>query len=62
MVSFMEKAQLRLALLSSRSRAEVMHVVVQVGDSVCEELAIDDASSSIDWVQLREAFMSMLDN
>ena len=30
MVSQMEKSKLRGALLSSRSRAEVMHVIVQV--------------------------------
>lgn len=59
MVSFMEKSQLRQALLSSRARAEVMHIIVQVGDKVSDQVD-DDAVA--DWVHLREAFMSMLDN
>ena len=58
MVSFMEKTQLRQALLSSRSRAEVMHIVVQVGDKVSEDMHGTDN----DWVHIREAFMTMLDN
>ena len=62
MVSFMERkrrSQLRQALLSSRSRAEVMHIVVQVGDKVSEE---DMHGTDNDWVHIREAFMTMLDN
>lgn len=58
MVSQMEKSKLRAALLSSRSRAEVMHVIVQIGDQVATdaETAVAD-----DWASMREAFMSMLD-
>ena len=58
MVSQMEKSKLRAALLSSRSRAEVMHVIVQVGDLVANDV---DSSVSDDWASMREAFMSMLD-
>jgi hypothetical protein len=58
MVSQMEKSRLRSALLSSRSRAEVMHVVVEIGDKVANSA---DETSSTEWVALREAFMSMLD-
>lgn len=60
MVSFMDKAQLRQALLSSRSRAEVIHIIVQMGDKVCETLV--EESLAQEWIRLREAFMSMLDN
>ena len=59
MVSQMEKSRLRIALLSARSRAEVMHVIVQIGD----EVAIDAVNATIatEWTQMKEAFMSMLD-
>jgi len=58
MVSQMEKSKLRAALLSSRSRAEVMHIIVQVGDLVAKDV---DSSVADDWASMREAFMSMLD-
>jgi hypothetical protein len=58
MVSQMEKSKLRAALLSSRSRAEVMHVIVQIGDQVAADA---EAAGSDDWGSMREAFMSMLD-
>jgi hypothetical protein len=58
MVSQMEKSKLRNALLSSRSRAEVLHVIVQVGDQVAQEA---EAAVATEWSQIREAFMSMLD-
>lgn len=58
MVSQMEKSRLRIALVSARSRAEVMHVIVKIGDEVSEDA---DSVISTEWKQLREAFMSMLD-
>ena len=61
MVSQMEKAQLRKALLSSRARAEVMQNVVQVGDQVAVWVTKSNSTVSAEWSQMREAFMSMLD-
>ena len=61
MVSQMEKAQLRTALLSSRARAEVMQNVVQVGDQVAVWVTKSNSTVSAEWSQMREAFMSMLD-
>lgn len=58
MVAFLDKVQLRMALLSSRSRAEVLHVIVQVGDRVSEYV---DAIAANEWMQIRETFMQMLD-
>lgn len=59
MVTQMEKSKLRQALISERTRAEVMHMIVQIGDKV--RLSAD-ARLAEEWVQTREAFMSMLDN
>jgi hypothetical protein len=59
MVSRMEKSQLRQALLSSRTRAEIMHVIVQLGDSLTE--LTKDNPISVEWVQIRDTFMAMLD-
>jgi hypothetical protein len=59
MVSRMEKSLLRQALLSSRARAEVMHVIVQVGDKVSQDV---DPLAKADWAQMKEAFLSMLDS
>jgi hypothetical protein len=59
MVTQMEKSKLRQALISERTRAEVMHMVVQIGDKVRPSA---DARLAEEWVQTREAFMSMLDN
>lgn len=59
MVTFMDKVQLRQALLSSRSRAEIMHVVIQVGEKVSEYV---DLVTKNEWIQIRETFMAMLDN
>ena len=59
MVSQMEKSKLKNTLLSARSRAEVMHVVVQIGDKVAKDT---DESKSAEWVSIREAFMSLLDS
>jgi hypothetical protein len=58
MITFLDKAQLRQALLSSRSRAEVLHIVVQVGDRLVEDV---DAITGNEWLQIKEAFMVMLD-
>lgn len=58
-VTQMEKSKLRQALISERTRAEVMHMVVQIGDKVS---ASADRRLAEEWVQTREAFMSMLDN
>eukprot|EP01038_Epipyxis_sp_PR26KG_P005711 gene5711-7883_t len=59
MVTQMEKSKLRQALLSDRCRAEVMHLIVQIGDKL---LAVVEMKLKEEWVQTREAFMSMLDN
>lgn len=59
MVTQMEKSKLRQALISDRTRAEVMHMIVQIGDKVS---VLADRRLSEEWVQTREAFMSMLDN
>jgi hypothetical protein len=59
MVTQIEKSKLRQALISERTRAEVMHMVVQIGDKVRPSA---DARLAEEWVQTREAFMSMLDN
>lgn len=59
MVSQMEKKRLSESLISNRSRAEVLHLIVQIGDKVSPlaELKLKE-----EWIQTREAFMSMLDN
>lgn len=59
MVSHMEKVKLRQALVSDKSRAEVMHVIVQIGDKIAR---FAEKQLSLEWVQMREAFMSMLDS
>lgn len=59
MVTQMEKSKLRQALISERTRAEVMHMVVQIGDKV---MMSAERRLAEEWVQTREAFMSMLDN
>ena len=59
MVTQMEKNKLRDSLLSDKTRAEVMHVIVQIGDKVSN---YTDTSLKEEWIQTREAFMSMLDN
>ena len=59
MVTQMEKSKLRQALISERTRAEVMHMIVQIGDKV---MMTADRRLAEEWVQTREAFMSMLDN
>ena len=59
MVTQMEKSKLRQALISDRTRAEVMHMIVQIGDKVS---VLADRRLSEEWAQTREAFMSMLDN
>ena len=58
MVTQMEKNKLRQALTSERTRAEVMHMVVQIGDKVHVQASL---KLSDEWVQTRDAFMSMLE-
>jgi hypothetical protein len=58
-VSQMEKNQLRESLLAERTRAEIMNVVVEVGDQVYPASSPKVAE---DWQQTRDAFMSLLEN
>lgn len=59
-VTHMEKKkQLRETLLSEKARAEVMHVIVQVGDDISMET---DTQLAEEWTQTKEAFMSLLDD
>lgn len=58
MVTQMEKNKLKQALISDRTRAEVMHMIVQIGDKVHVHASIKLCD---EWVQTREAFMSMLE-
>ena len=79
MVSQMETKQLRKALVSSRKRAEVMHIILRLGDQIVatfykedmneEEiearqisLQYIDKQRKMEWTQLRDAFMLMLEN
>jgi UTP-glucose-1-phosphate uridylyltransferase len=60
MVSQMEKSRLREALLSSRYRAEAMHNIILAGDKIAKHLTESSAAAQ-QWVEMREAFMAMLD-
>ena len=53
------ESKLKEALLSSRHRAEVMHVVVGVGEEI--NTAVDEATRN-DWVKVCEAFYTLLDS
>lgn len=46
-------------LFSEQTRSEIMHVIVQVGDSLCP---VADTQLAEEWTQTRDAFMSFLDN
>jgi len=59
MVTFLDKNELRQTLLSSRYRAEIMHIITQIGDKISDDVDINIRN---DWVSIRETFMSMLDN
>jgi hypothetical protein len=59
LVTQMEKSKLRQALVTDRVRAEVMHMIVQIGDKVS---TVSGDRVREDWVQTREAFMSTLDS
>jgi len=59
MVTQMEKSKLRQALTSERTRAEVMHMVVQIGDQTAPHT---NSNVREEWSQTREAFMAMLDH
>jgi hypothetical protein len=58
MITQMEKNQLRESLLSERTRAEIMHVAVTLGDNVSTSA---DQRNLEEWKQTRDAFMSFLD-
>lgn len=59
LVTQIEKSKLRTALMSDRNRAEVMHMIVTIGDKVS---TVSDLRLREDWIQTREAFMSTLDS
>jgi hypothetical protein len=59
MVAHLEKSKLRSALLSSRHRAEVMHVLVMLGEEI--KLSVDDVARN-EWMHICEAFYLMLDS
>ena len=58
MVSQMEKSKLRATLKFSRDRAVVMNAIVQIGDEVAGAAG---ETIALEWAQMREAFMCMLD-
>ena len=58
LVTQMDKNKLRQVLMSEKTRAEVLHIVVQIGDRVAH---VADSQLAEEWVQTREAFMAMLD-
>jgi hypothetical protein len=55
----MERTQLKNAFRSNRRRAEVMQVIVRLGDRVVESVGQD--SKRADWEQLRDTFLQMLE-
>lgn len=55
----LEKNQLRESLLSERTRAEIMNVVVEVGDQI---YPVASPKLAEEWQQTRDAFMSCLEN
>lgn len=55
-----KKAQLRESLLAEKTRAEVLYLVVQMGDQILTTW--NDAQAKVEWVQTREAFMSLLES
>lgn len=54
--------RLRDALLVERTRAEVVHVVVSLGNEILSQVARISGQTAEEWVQTRDAFMSFLDN
>jgi len=59
------KAKLRMSLLSNRARSELLHGMIVAADSITERYRVADASAQQavnNWTNLREEFMSMLDN
>jgi len=75
MVSQMETQQLRKALVNSRKRAEVMQIILRLGDQIVATFCSDtddiaasssdtviDVQRKADWFQLRDAFMLMIEN
>jgi hypothetical protein len=58
MVAQTEKSLLRKALLPSRTRAEVFHVIVRIGDTVSPSA---QKKTVEDWESTKEGFLKMLD-
>lgn len=58
-IAQMERSQLKNAFRSNRRRAEVMQVIVRLGDRVVESVGQD--SKRADWEQLRDTFLQMLE-
>jgi hypothetical protein len=57
-----KKSQLKESLLADRTRAEVLYLVVQLGDQLVSESAETlESQITIEWIQTKEAFMSLLD-
>lgn len=54
-----KKSQLRESLLVEKARAEALFVIVRLGDQIADTWS--DAQSKVEWVQTREAFMSLLE-
>lgn len=59
LVTLMEKNTLRESLLSERTRAEIMNVIVEIGDQI---QPVSSRHIAEEWEQTREAFMSVLEN
>jgi hypothetical protein len=59
MITQMEKNNLRESLLAERTRAEIMHIIVTLGDTITSDV---DSQVIEEWKQTRDAFMSFLDN
>lgn len=58
-VTHMEKkSQLREVLQAEKSRAEVMHLIIQVGENISLET---NSALAEEWSQTKDAFMSMLE-
>lgn len=58
MITQLEKNQLREALLGEKTRAEVMHIVISLGDTVA---SIVESQVAEEWKQTKDAFMSLLE-
>lgn len=65
-VSHSEQNLLRQSLLSNRPRAELMHVIAQLGDAIATlpEVSsnVESKSAVVEWESTRGAFMNMLES